>query len=225
MINKLLKNIINGWKHFFSTNLQLARLQHKYPNSHFYKGAQIHNTTFEGNNIVFNDVLLESCCIGRHSYIQKHSRIFNAAIGRFCSIASGVSIAPGIHKTDRVSTHPVFYIYNTPLTKKFAAKDAFEISQKVNIGHDVWIGENAIIIDGVSIGSGAIIAAGAIVNKDVAPYSIVGGVPAKVLKYRFDEQTINALMKMEWWNYSDEWLEANHLLFANPKDLLSKKLQ
>jgi len=193
----------------------LAKLQKVNKTCKFYSGSNITNTEFGKYNIVFNDVLMDNCMIGDHTYIQKRSTIFNTEIGKFCSIASNVSIGPGIHKTDCVSTHPVFYLKNTPLLKKFSNSDQFESSRRTFIGNDVWIGEKAIIIDGIKIGNGAIIASGAVVTKNVEPYSIVGGVPAKILKYRFNENERNSLLKTEWWNSSEEWLQKNHQSFNN----------
>lgn len=197
--------------------LSLTRLQKKYSNCQFYSGSKIYNSEFGNFNVVFNDVLMESCVLGDHTYVQKKATIFNADIGRFCSIASGVSIGPGIHKIDGVSTHPVFYLHNTPLAKEFCDKDLFVSSKRTSVGHDVWIGEKAIVLDGVTIGTGAIVAAGSVVTKDVEPYSIVGGLPAKHIKYRFDEKEIEALLKSEWWNYSEEWLLNNYKLFSSPQ--------
>jgi acetyltransferase-like isoleucine patch superfamily enzyme len=187
--------------------LCLTRLQKKHPNCVFYSGVKIANMVFGNYNVIFNDVLMDSCSIGDHSYIQKRSTVFNADIGKFCSIASGVSIGPGVHKTDGMSTHPVFYLKNTPLAKIYCDKDLFNSSKRTTIGHDVWIGEKAIILDGVTIGTGAIIAAGSVVTKDVAPYAIVGGVPAKQIKFRFEEREIELLLKSEWWDYPEDWFE------------------
>lgn len=200
----------------------LAKLQSKYPNCEFHNSAKISNTVFGNYNVVFDDVLIDSCVIGDHTYIQKKATIFNANIGKFCSIASRVSIGPGIHKTDGVSTHPVFYLKNTPLKKIYSDRDMFESSKTTTIGHDVWIGEGAILIDGISIGTGAIIAAGAVVAKDVAPYSIVGGIPAKHIKYRFEENEIEALLNSEWWNFPEDWLQANYQAFGKISDFLVK---
>ena len=148
--------------------------------------------------------------------------MFNAKIGKFCSIASGVSIGPGIHKMDGVSTHPVFYLQNTPLKKKFSDKDLIKSSKTTTIGHDVWIAERAILIDGISIGTGAIIAAGSVVTKDVEPYSIVGGIPAKHIKYRFDEKERELLLASQWWDLPEEWLMKNYSLFSSTPEFLNK---
>jgi acetyltransferase-like isoleucine patch superfamily enzyme len=199
----------------------LINLQKHNETCKFFKGSNITNTKFGKFNIIFNDVLMDNCNIGDHSYIQKKSSIFNTEIGKFCSIASNVCIGPGIHKTDGISTHPAFYLSNTPLVKKYSNKDLFEYSKRTVIGDDVWIGEKAIIIDGIKIGTGAIIAAGSVVTKNVEPYAIVGGVPAKLLKYRFNENEINAILKSEWWNQSEEWLQQNYLAFNNINSFLN----
>ena len=190
------------------------------PTCIIHKDAQIINSKLNKHNVVFNYASLINSTIDSHSYIQRNSCIINTSVGKYCSIASNVVIGPGIHKTDGISTHPSFYLKNTPLAKTFANSDIFLSSKRTVIGNDVWIAEKAVIIDGISIGNGAIIAAGAVVVNDVAPYSIVGGVPAKHLKYRFEEQTITFLEKSEWWNYSEEWFEKNHLMMLDAEKFI-----
>ena len=185
------------------------------PTCRFYNGAILLESNLEGLNILFKDTYVFSSSLGRHTYIQKRTTIVNAEIGKFCSIASNVSIGPGIHKIDGVSTHPVFYLKNTPLIKTYTNKDFIESSQKIVIGNDVWIGEGVIVIDGLNIGTGAIIAAGAVVTKDVPPYAIVGGVPAKLIRYRFNAETIKILLESKWWNFNDEWFKKNSELLLD----------
>lgn len=200
----------------------LAKLKKKYANCDFYIGAKIANSKFGNYNVIFRDVLMDGCNIGDHTYVQKGTAIFNANVGKFCSIASNVSIGPGIHKIDGVSTHPSFYLKNTPLLKKFSNEDSFLASKTTTIGNDVWIGEKSIILDGITIGTGAIIAAGSVVTKDVSPYSIVGGIPAKVIKFRFTDSEIDFLLSSEWWNFSNDWFENNYRLFNNVSEFLLK---
>lgn len=190
------------------------------PTCRFYSGVVLIDSKLEGVNILFNDTHLILSILGKHTYVQKQTTIVNAEIGKFCSIASNVSIGPGIHKIDGVATHPAFFLKHTPLLKTFVDKDLFESSKKTTIGHDVWIGEKVVILDGVKIGTGAIVAAGAIVTKDVEQYAIVGGVPAKHIKYRFDSETIDLLQKSEWWNYPEEWFENNSELMLNTTEFI-----
>lgn len=191
----------------------LSKLQKKYPNCEFYYGAKISNSVFGNYNTVFNDVIMDFCMIGDYSYVQKKTTIFNAQIGKFCSIASGVSIGPGFHDTNRVSTHPSFYDNSTPLSFVFAKEKENSSVKRTIIGDDVWIGERAILIDGVKIGTGAVIAAGAVVTKDVAAYSIVAGVPAKEIKKRFPDEVVLQLLSSKWWLHPEDWLKENYIYF------------
>ena len=144
--------------------------------------------------------------IGRYSYLGYDCEIINTEIGSFCSLASGIHIGLAEHPVEWVSTSPVFQnVSNSSIRKRFARIDVPK-GKRTTIGHDVWIGTNAIIKAGVTIGTGAVVASGAIVTKDVEPYAIVGGCPAKVIRYRFDETIIRRLLASEWWKYSDEKL-------------------
>lgn len=169
--------------------------------------CQIDSCEFEKYVVIFEKNKLYAAKIGAYSYIQTGGRIFNCEIGKFCSIASNVTIGPGIHDMSKVSTHPVFVQKSAPLPRVFALRDCVLNFKKVTIGNDVWIGEKVIILDGATIGNGAVIAAGAVVVKDVEPYSVVAGVPAHHIKYRFDEETIKILEVSRWWDFSNKWFE------------------
>lgn len=200
----------------------LTRLQKKYTSCIFYSGAKISNSIFGNYNVVFDDVLIDSCTFGDHTYIQKKASLFNVDIGKYCSIASGVSIGPGLHNIEGISTHPVFYLKNTPLAKTYCENDLFISSKRTSIGHDVWIGEKAVILDGLTIGTGAIIAAGAVVTKNVPPYAIYGGVPAKLIRYRFAEDISYKLLNSCWWNNEENEIEEMHKLFNSVESFLDK---
>lgn len=129
-------------------------------------------------------------------------------IGKFCSIASGaIFMMAGNqgHRVDWISTHPFFYGGE----KWEGAIDAFERKGDTVVGNDVWIGAEAVIMPGVKIGDGAVISTRAVVTKDVPPYTIVGGVPAKIIKPRFSEEEIVKLLEMKWWNWPEEKIIEN----------------
>lgn len=221
-ILNFLKNPLGDLLRYCKYNWSLSRIQSKNPSCKFYTGAVITTSEFGKYSVVFSNTNVMNSKIGSHTYIQKNSVIINAAIGKFCSIASKVSIGPGIHNTNGVSTHPAFYLKNTPLMKTYSKSDTFCVSKRTVIGNDVWIGENAIIIDGLTIGDGAIIGAGAVVVRDVEPYSIVGGVPARFLKFRFNENIKNEILMSKWWDRDEEWLSANSYRFQDPFNFKEK---
>jgi acetyltransferase-like isoleucine patch superfamily enzyme len=186
------------------------------PTCNIHYTSSITATKLGKYNVVFANVILNNATIDSHTYIQKRTTIFNARIGKFCSIASDVTIAPGIHYLNGVSTHPAFYLKNTPLAVTFSPEDKFRQGEQVNIGHDVWIGQHAVILDGIEIGTGAIVAAGAVVTKNVAAYSIVGGIPAKEIRKRFNEETCQRLLASAWWERPDEYFKAHYSDFSDP---------
>jgi len=139
--------------------------------------------------------------IGDYTSINENTQVDSncKAIGKFCSISHGVKIGMGSHPLSFVSTSTLFYEpYRGFVDKQLY--DEFEDKGFTTIGHDVLIGSNAIILAGINIGNGAVIAAGSIVTKDIPPYAVVGGNPAKVIKYRFNEKIIERLLKIEWWD-------------------------
>lgn len=144
--------------------------------------------------------------LGRYSYLGKNNSVAYATIGAFCSIASYCAIGGGSHPLDGVSTSPVFYS-GGPGWSAHAPQKAANEHREVNIGNDVWIGEAVFICEGVNIGTGAVIGAHSVVTRDVPPYAIVAGAPAKLLRYRFDTQTIEGLLNSQWWEWPVERLK------------------
>ncbi len=182
--------------------------------SHFF-----HLTNFfQGINVIYEEpIYMERCFvygntrIGAYTYFA-HSSIYTLeSIGRFCSIAPGVKIGMGEHPTNYLSSHPIFY--NSPSMFNFNEKteELKEIGiqrtkdiikEEPIIGNDVWIGSNSIIARGVKIGDGAIIGANSYVDKDVPPYAVVVGSPARIIKFKFNDKIIEDLLELKWWNYS-----------------------
>lgn len=151
--------------------------------------------------------------VGRQTYCSSSTFIAssNTVIGSFCSIGSNVFIGHGAHPLHFVSTSPFLYLdifgYKKKETRSHNEYWAHKVTP-VYIGNDVWIGHNVFIKNGVHVGDGAVIGAGSVVTKDVAPYAIVVGNPAKVLRYRFDAQTIERLLHVKWWNQPDEIIQS-----------------
>ncbi|MGM9958608.1 MAG: CatB-related O-acetyltransferase [Erysipelotrichaceae bacterium] len=133
-------------------------------------------------------------------YVAAENKNCDLYIGNFCSIAGGVKFLLGSdHKTNTISTFPFNYFF-------FSGTDAITKGDIV-IEDDVWLGENAVVLSGVTIGQGAIVAAGAVVTKNVPPYAIVGGVPARVIKYRFDSEMIDKLLEIDYSKLTKEIIE------------------
>ena len=146
---------------------------------------------------------ISSTTVGRYTYFAAHGRIFNSSIGAFCSFAENVSIGHAEHPYHQLSTSPVFYKKGNPFNEtKFFIEEVNEFKETI-IGNDVWIGLNAYIKAGVIIGDGCVIGAGTIVTKNIEPYSIVVGVPGRVIKKRFSDEVINKLISDAWWDLPD----------------------
>jgi len=144
--------------------------------------------------------------IGKFSYgfetlTRKRSTV--AAIGAFTSIAQNVQASLGNHPTDRVATHPFFYLPQFGLTPR-DRRDILRKYEPIVVGHDVWIGRDVTLMTGVTIGHGAILAAGAVVTKDVPPYAVVGGVPARIIRMRFPPEIVEQMLAIAWWAWPDE---------------------
>ncbi len=146
--------------------------------------------------------------IGRYSYCGYDCWIINADIGAFCSISDSVYVGGSEHPMTWVSTSPVFeHGDSNGAPDSFSKFDVPETKRTI-IGNDVWIGHGAIIKAGVSIGDGAVVGAGAVVTKYVPPYAIVGGCPAKIIRYRFDSDLIKQLLDTQWWTLDDDKISA-----------------
>ncbi|MDP2740067.1 MAG: chloramphenicol acetyltransferase [Pseudorhodobacter sp.] len=152
-------------------------------------------------------VSMRESSFGDYSYIVKGGNVVWSTIGKFCSIAEGARINPGNHATWRASQHHFTYrAAQYGLGDDDEAFFQWRRDHWVTIGHDVWIGHGVTVLAGVTIGTGAVIGAGAVVAKDVAPYTIVGGVPAKQIKRRFTPDQAAALLGIAWWDWSHDRL-------------------
>lgn len=186
------------------------------------RGANIAGTYFQGYNVVGVRSSVLSSSLGIGTYIGKECYLSFAEIGKFCSIGSYVRFAVGAHPTRTwVSTHPAFFspVKQSGITFSdkvlFQEKVFADSEHYVVIGNDVWIGDNVTILSGIKIGDGAILAAGSVVTKDVEAYSIVGGSPAKLIRYRFDKPDRDFLLSLKWWDKSMEWIRNNAKYFCN----------
>ncbi len=181
-------------------------------------------TRFEGGNRIGAESRIYKSYFGFGTYVGARASINSSKIGRFCSIGNELRIVAGKHPLATfVSTHPAFYSlqkqagFTYANEQKFSEYEFADIEEKywVDIGSDVWIGDNVLILAGCSIGVGAVVATGAVVTKNVEPYSIVGGIPARAIKSRFDAATVESLLKTQWWNKPIEWIKKKSEKMAN----------
>lgn len=203
----------------------LLFVYHKIKSRHlviFRFSSQIsYRCTFEGMNVVGRKTSFFGH-LGYGSYVGRDGLV-NAEVGRFTSIGPRCIYTNALHpiKKPFVTTSPLFY--STKKRFSFADKQMFDEfrfydkeQELVNkIGSDVWIGSDVNLIGGVQIGDGAVVLSRAVVTKDVPPYAIVGGIPARIIGYRYDEETIKFLLRIKWWNNSSEWFRQNWRLLCD----------
>jgi acetyltransferase-like isoleucine patch superfamily enzyme len=166
-----------------------------------------HNTILGNNTKIYPKAYLSNSEIGSYTYVSENSVIKNTTIGKFCSIGPNLLCGWGLHPKNGVSTHPMFYSSKKQNGMTLSNSDKIEEWKQIVIGNDVFIGMNVTIIDGVKIGDGAIIGAGAIVSKDIPPYSIAVGNPIQIIGSRFDDDIINQLLTIKWWNFKEDKLQ------------------
>ena len=179
------------------------------------KNCKIHKKAAVGNG-----AQLVNCSMDRYSYLYGSAAV-HTDFGAFCSIASGTTIGGGGHPTDWVSSSPVFYKGKNVLKKNFSGREFVEF-KKTTIGNDVWIGSKCLIKGGVTIGDGVIIGMGSVVTKDIPPYEIWAGNPAKCIRKRFDDETIEKLLEIKWWEWDEEKLQKYAHLFNEPENLIKE---
>lgn len=188
-IKGFLKNLFNSGVSFFSLIDCYSTVSNK---ARIYASSKVYRSS-----------------VGDYSYIGNKTAVVYASIGKFCSIANECHIGMGTHTLRNVSTSPIFTEKNNGTGHTWTNVSTKNPFKHVEIGNDVWIGFRAVILGGVKIGDGAVVGAGAVVTKDVPPYAIVGGVPAKIIKYRFCEKEIKKLLELSWWNLPENILRNN----------------
>lgn len=165
------------------------------------------NVTLGKHTEIVAPFFLHSVQLDDYSYIAKNSNVSNCVIGKFCSIGPNFCCGLGIHPINGISTAPCFYSPAKQNGMTMCKESKVVESKKTIIGNDVFIGANVTVLDGVEIADGAVIGAGAVVVNDIPAYAIAVGVPAKVVKYRFDESTIKSLLEKQWWNGAEDDLK------------------
>lgn len=199
-----------------------------------YQHCDVKDCSLSQNVTIGDYSRLSNCCLGENVAIQRNAMMFSTninrytytgknftswycSIGAFCSISWNVSIGGANHDYTRTTTHSFLYSKDYGFFNGEPGYNRFE--DACVIGNDVWIAANASICRGVTVGDGAVIAAGAVVTKDVPPYTIVGGVPAKPIKKRFSDEIIEILQKSKWWNLPQEIIKENFDLFNSQPDV------
>ncbi len=173
--------------------------------------AIVVNSTLGRYTEIDEGCLVQECAIGDYSYLIRQTEAWCATIGKFANIASHVRINATNHPTWRATLHHFTYRAASYFEDAQDETEFFEWrrSNSITIGHDVWIGHGATVLPGVNVGDGAVIGAGAVVSKDVAPYMIVGGVPAKPIRERFSRKTADRMQALAWWDWDHDRLRAS----------------
>ena len=200
-----------------------------------WKYAVVVNSELKNNAIIGDFSRIQSCILGNNVNIQRYALMYNTQmgdytyvgrdftswyckIGKYCSISWNVSIGGANHDYKRVTSHAFLYAPQFGMLDENQKAGYDRFDNVCEIGNDVWIGANASVLRNVKIGDGAIVAAGAVVTKDVEPYTVVAGIPAKPIKNRFDDETICRLLKIKWWDFPENVIQDNFKLLNSKID-------
>jgi len=187
-------------------------------------GRALVNVSVGPGSVVEAGSSVRDSVLGRHSFCGYDCSIYNANIGSFVSIASEVVIGAAEHPMDWISTSPVFSKGRDSVRTKFS-EFLLPAPKTTKVGSDVWIGHRAIILSGVVVGHGAVVGAGAVVTKDVPPYSVVGGVPAKKIGMRFPDKHVEALVESKWWDLPDPIIARSAKFAKDPMRFLAHVME
>jgi len=185
------------------------------------RGSSILNSSIHATSKVESGSTVVHSKMDKHSFCGYNCDIIYCEIGSFCSISNNVKIGGGMHPMEWVSTSPVFYKGRDSVKAKFSEFER-EPNQIVRIGNDVWIGEGVLIKQGVTIGNGAVIGMGSIVTKDIEPYTIYAGSPARKIRNRFEEEVITELNQLKWWDLAESDLKKVSPYIQNPIEFISR---
>lgn len=201
--------MIQTLKYIISKALKKARL------------ASIRRSVIDPTSKIESGSSFIDSSIGRNSFCGYDCEVYRAKIGAFVSIANRVVLGGARHPMEWVGMSPVFYAGRDSIKTKYA-KHVLPEPPEIIIGNDVWIGHSAIVLSGVKIGNGAVVGAGSVVTKDVPAYAIVAGNPARILRYRFDDETIRRLEEIKWWNCDEDQLKSLGVLVQDVQRFLEE---
>lgn len=185
----------------------------------------IYDSNISAKAKIYGKSIIKSSTINDYTYIAKNATLNKCSIGKFCSIGPNLMCGGGIHPVNGISTSPAFYSIRNQAGITFSDQNKIEEELPVEIGNDVFIGMNVTILDGVKIGDGAIIGAGAVVSKDIPPYAIAVGSPIRIIKYRFNQETIDKLLEIKWWDFDTNKLKDLEKYFFNIELFINKCTQ
>ncbi|MCO7177101.1 CatB-related O-acetyltransferase [Sporolactobacillus kofuensis] len=222
---------------FIKMKRLIKYLLYKYSIAHYnvpntckiYPSRSVKGITCEGYNTIAKTAQVYNTVLGYGSGISNESIFLNTLIGRYTVLAPEIKVITGQHPTGKfVSVHPSFYSLKKQYGFSYTDRQKFEEFKfadnernfSVVIGNDVWIASSVLLMEGISIGDGAIVAAGAVVTKNVPPYAVVGGIPARIIRYRFEPNEIDFLLNLKWWDKDEKWIKEYGKYFDDIKKLI-----